>query len=67
MKIKKIFSRKIALQLISNGNNLIYTEQNRYKHRLSVFCFEETQNLLNQLTELTKTTSIKENKISSII
>jgi hypothetical protein len=54
MKVKKIFSKKIAIQLIVNGNELIYTEPNKYKNWLSVFCFEETPNLLKNLTEITK-------------
>lgn len=54
IKIKKIFSKKIAIQLIANNNKLIYTEPNRYKNWLSVFCFKETPNLLNQLTKLTQ-------------
>ncbi|WP_409069897.1 hypothetical protein ACFLKB_12035 [Clostridium sp. FAM 1755] len=54
MKIKKIFKREIALNLISNGHKLIYTEPNRNIHIFSVFCFEETTELLKDLTELTK-------------
>lgn len=54
MKIKKIFSRAIALELISKDYKLLYTEPNRQKSWLSVFCFQETQELLEQLTKLTR-------------
>jgi len=53
MKIKKIFKRDIAFQLIAIGHNLIYTEPNHMKKWLSVFCFEETDALLKDLTKLT--------------
>ncbi|GAB6150227.1 hypothetical protein [Clostridium novyi] len=54
MKIKKIFKRDIALKLIARGHKLIYTEPNRNIHIFSVFCFEETGELLRDLTELTQ-------------
>jgi hypothetical protein len=54
MKIKKIFKREIALQLISLDNNLIYTEPNREKIWFSVFCFECTDKLLKDLSDITK-------------
>lgn len=54
MKIKKIFSREIALDLISKGFNMLYTEPNRQKNWLVVFCFEDTDALLAELTILTK-------------
>ncbi|MBY6996499.1 hypothetical protein HYH54_07940 [Clostridium botulinum] len=54
MKIKKIFKREIALELIEMGHKLIYTEPNRNIHIFSVFCFEETRDLLRDLTILTK-------------
>ncbi len=53
MKIKKIFKREIALQLISMGHQLIYTEPNRQIKNFVVFCFEEDNKLLNDLTKLT--------------
>lgn len=54
MQIKKIFKREIALQLMCNKkHNFLYTEPNRNKNWLSVFCFEETPELLNDLTEIT--------------
>ncbi|AJD26103.1 hypothetical protein G8E05_10720 [Clostridium botulinum] len=53
MKIKKIFKREIALQLVSMGHKLIYTEPNRNIENFVVFCFEEDNKLLNDLTKLT--------------
>ena len=52
-RYKKIFSKSIAVQLIVLGNELLYTEPNRLKHNLSVFVFNETKELLEQLTSIT--------------
>lgn len=54
MKIKKIFKREIALELVSLGHQLIYTEPNRNRRDFSVFCFVETDELLEDLTKLTR-------------
>ncbi|HII4500022.1 TPA: DUF5659 domain-containing protein [Clostridium perfringens] len=54
MQTKVIFSKRIALELISRGYNLLYTEPNRAKKWLVVFVFEETDELLEELTNLTK-------------
>lgn len=54
VRIKKIFSREIALELKERGHEILYTEQNREKNWLSVFCFRETRELLEDLTLLTK-------------
>lgn len=54
MKVKKIFKRSIALELISSRkHNFLYTEPNREKLGFSVFIFEETEELLNDLTVIT--------------
>ena len=45
MEIYKVFSRNKALKLIALGNRLIYTEPNKKKNWLSVFCFEDTDKL----------------------
>ena len=45
MNIYKVFSKNKAFKLIDLGNRLIYTEPNRKKNWLSVFCFEETDKL----------------------
>jgi len=52
-RYKKIFSKSIAVQLIVLGNELLYTEPNRLKQNLSVFVFNETEELLEQLTNIT--------------
>ncbi|GEM_PF-3240603 len=54
MKVKKIFKRSIALELMSSKrHNFLYTEPNREKQGFSVFIFEETEELLNDLTIIT--------------
>lgn len=53
MEIKKIFSRSVALELMAAGNKVLYTESNRSKNWLVVFCFQETKDLLEQLTYIT--------------
>ncbi|MDF2883755.1 MAG: hypothetical protein K0R54_4319 [Clostridiaceae bacterium] len=53
MTIKKIFSKKIAMELVVKGNELLHTEQNFKYKNLSVFVFEETTKLLTDLTEIT--------------
>ena len=54
MTTKKIYSKRVALQLIANNNKLLYTEENHQKPWLSVFIFEETSRLLAELTLITK-------------
>ena len=54
VKHKKIFSKAIAVQLIVMGNELLFTEVNRLKPHLSVFVFNETPELLEQLTSITR-------------
>ena len=53
MHIKKIFKQKLATQLLINGHNLIKTEPNTYKPEFSVYLFEETVELLDDLTKFT--------------
>ena len=52
MKTFKVFSRERALECISKGCRLLYTEPNRKKTWLSVFVFEDTKQLHEVLTEL---------------
>lgn len=52
MVIKKIFSKQIAIKLMVGGFNLVFTEENRLKKWLTVFCFEETPELLEELTKI---------------
>ena len=52
MRTFKVFSRERALECISKGCRLLYTEPNRKKAWLSVFVFEDTKQLHEVLTEL---------------
>lgn len=49
MKVKKIFTKKVAYDLISKNYNLIGMEDNLKKPWLKVFLFEETGELLQEL------------------
>ena len=53
MKYKKIYSKKIFLELIIKGGELLWTEPNKNKTWLSVFVFKCDDNLLKNLTEIT--------------
>lgn len=53
MELKKIFSRKISIELIKLGNQLMYTEDNHNKQGLKVFLFIETDKLLQDLSRIT--------------
>ena len=53
MELKKIFSRKISIELVKLGNTLMYTEENHNKEGLKVFLFIETEKLLKDLSKLT--------------
>lgn len=44
-KIYKVYKLRQALNLIDKGNKVIYTEPNRNKPWLKVFCFIETDKL----------------------
>lgn len=52
MKFKKIHSKKIALQLIRKGHDFIYCEPHANKPKLTVFFFEETEQLKVDLNEI---------------
>lgn len=54
MEIFKVFKREMALDLITMGNNLIYTEPNRQKSWLVVFCFEDTEKLHEDISKIMK-------------
>jgi hypothetical protein len=49
---KKIFKKSIAIELMCNGFEFTHTEPNYKKNWLTVFCFEESTELLNKLTEI---------------
>lgn len=50
--IKKIHSKNIVLQLIRKGHDFIYCEPHATKERLTVFFFEETAQLKQDLNEI---------------
>lgn len=45
MSIKKVFSKDKAIQLVSMGNKILYTEDNYKNSKLKVFCFINTDKL----------------------
>lgn len=45
MDIKKVFSKRKAIQLVDMGNNILYTEDNYKNNKLKVFCFVNTDKL----------------------
>lgn len=54
MRYKKIYSKKVYLELKIKHHKLLWLEPNRNKKWLDVFVFMETDNLLNDLTNITK-------------
>ncbi|HID0816102.1 DUF5659 domain-containing protein [Clostridium botulinum] len=54
MKVKKIFTKKVAYELIQKGHNLVDMEDNLKHKGFKVYVFEETQELLKDLTQITK-------------
>jgi len=52
-KMKRIFSRKVALQLIQRGFMLERTEPNKNYTNLVTYLFLETPEFLQALTEIT--------------
>ncbi|MDU2123443.1 MAG: DUF5659 domain-containing protein [Clostridium celatum] len=52
MEVIKIFSKRVATELIGRGNSLIRTENNLKRKSYSVFIFEDTEKLKNDLTEI---------------
>ncbi|MGF7185791.1 hypothetical protein GGQ84_001883 [Desulfitispora alkaliphila] len=53
-RVKKIFTKRIAYELMNQGHNLIGMETNRKKEWLKVFIFEETPQLLSDLESLSQ-------------
>lgn len=45
MDVKKVFSKDKAIQLVSMGNKILYTEDNYKNNKLKVFCFINTDKL----------------------
>lgn len=52
MEVIKIFSKRVATELIGRGNSLIRTEDNLKRKSYLVFIFEDTEKLKNDLTEI---------------
>ena len=53
-KTKLIFNSYLAKQLVLNGFQIIDLIKNKKDSNLIVFVFEETDELLNAITELTQ-------------
>lgn len=51
---KKIFNRRLALELRKRGFEIIKTEPNFYKPEFNVYIFEDSVELQLALTELTQ-------------
>ena len=52
MDVIKIFSKRVATELISRGNKLIRTEDNKKYKKFLVFIFTDTKKLHKDLTEI---------------
>lgn len=52
MEIIKIFSKRVATELIGKGNELIRTEDNKKHKKFLVFIFEDTEKVHKDLTEI---------------
>lgn len=53
VQYKKIYSKKVFLELITRGHSLLWTEPNKNNKWLSVFVFKIDDTLLKDLTEIT--------------
>lgn len=51
---KKIFNRKLAVELRKRGCEIIRTEPNFYKPEFDVYIFKNSEQLKSALTELTQ-------------
>lgn len=51
---KKIFNRKLAVELRKKGCEIIRTEPNFYKPEFDVYIFKNSEQLKSALTELTQ-------------
>lgn len=54
MREKIIFSKRVAYELRKRGCKLLRTEPSKFKPQFDVYVFEETNKLLEVLTELTE-------------
>lgn len=53
MPSKKIFKMELAVQLIRKGHDLVGTKVNKFDNGKTVFIFNETKELLRDVTEFT--------------
>lgn len=53
VEYKKIYSKKVFLELIAQGHELLWIESNRNKKWLSVFVFKLDETFLKDLTDIT--------------
>lgn len=53
VQYKKIYSKRVFLELVIKGHSLLWTEPNKKKKWLSVFVFKLDDSLLNDLTNIT--------------
>ena len=53
-KIKKVFTRKLAVELRERGFDIIGTEPNMYKPQFDVYLFEDTPELQQALGDINK-------------
>lgn len=53
VKYKKIYGKRVFLELVIKGHELLWTEPNRNNKWLSVFVFKLDDTLLRDLTEIT--------------
>lgn len=52
MNTKKIFSRKLAVELRRKGFQIVGTEPNTYKPQFDVYLFNDTAELKAAITEI---------------
>lgn len=53
MKVKPIFNSFLAKQLLANGNKIVDLQKNKNLKNATVFIFEDTQKLLDDIGILT--------------
>ena len=53
-EFKIIIAPQIAKQLLSNGNQIVDIKPNKKNPRETVFVFNDTEKLRNDLTQITK-------------
>lgn len=51
---KKIFNRRLALELRNRGFEIVRTEPNFYKPEFDVYIFKDSAELKSALTEITQ-------------